>query len=357
MSTPLRGHKTAIQFGRETLFGAPAVATHRLEVLSENITPDIGFIRDPSLYDGLSRRAIYPGSLSTVGTFTTRGNYNGLGLLWDCLMGTAVYANNGGSATGVGPFKWTFTPKSLLNSLSFQIPHGGDIAGETGGYVRVTGAVIPAVTIRVRAGSGDEAMMSMEWEVYGSTMSVQTSGLTAVPATPAVDPIIFTQMTTALGPSVGAPETNDVRIKELEIRITTPIDRERRYLGSSSPDIPIRNDFFAPTYRITMEAHSREQLKSAIAVTKRGVGFKFTNGAAAAALRSLLFASSDTNATSFTAPVENYGIVTQTVEWEAVAATAAGSATTLYEGQGINDAMVIVADLSLGGTSLTTGTV
>lgn len=190
MPTPGIGHLSYVQIGRESTFGTAVAATHKLEIVSQSLSPVIGVIRDPSLNNQPSRRGLYKGGQLIRGTIVTRLNYAGQELLWDSLFGTATFGTKGATSVGAGnPYLHPFKEGDLLNSLTLELAEG-NIAAST--VQRVVGAIVTGVVVRATAGNNESAMLTAEWSFIGvskGTGATATGALTA--ATP--NPVLYHQ--------------------------------------------------------------------------------------------------------------------------------------------------------------------
>jgi hypothetical protein len=307
MATPGRGHKSWLQYGIESSYGVTAVATHKVEIISMKIDPIIGVIRDPSLYDGVARRAIYQGGLMYKGSFTIRATYAGIGMLWKHALGAA-------SVSAGPPYTHTFKESAALQSLTLQMIEG-DVP--TGHYMAVTGAIITGFTIRGSAGQGNDGMLTVEFEILAKNKADVTGSPTSITNFPALNPVLFHQATLVdLGAGDVAfvpPSTGpDVRVRSFEITHRSSYAEDRFYLGSTTIDQPLRSDFISCQWKITSEFQSVEQFTYAAAFTAGDPEIIFTQSSNAI----LRLVSNSANLVEYSNPVENYGIILAQATWE-----------------------------------------
>jgi len=258
MGTPSIGHKSYLQIGKESTYGTGVAATGpKLEVISADISPQIGVIDDPSLYSAVARRGIYQGGLLYGGRFSVRANYEGmLRLLEGVLPG----------ASKVGPtettvYTYTFKEATTLNSYTFELIEG-DIA--TTKCQDIYGVMFTGMTIKGTAGQGPDAMVQCDFEVIAKDKS-DTQTPTGALSFPTVYPVLFHQATTVDDGT--ADPAASVRIRSFEVSFKNALSDDRYYLGSANIDQPLRNDFVSCEWKFTQEFQTMTLFQAAKAFT------------------------------------------------------------------------------------------
>lgn len=375
-AVPGLGHKSFMQFRREDTYGtAPTLgATNRLEIISQNIQPVVGVIRDPSLNNQPSRRALYKGGYLYRGTIVTRLNYVGMLPLIDAVMGTATYGVAGSASTGPVSTIYThvFKEGSLVNSYTIELGEG-DIP--TGKVQQLKGAKVTGVTIRFTAGNSEAAMLQAEWSILaqdkvsnvtptaisvagctntgttltraagswyadhvrvgsvisgtgitaGTTVASITSAtvlvasvtgtassaaLTFTPTAPATAPVLCHQATIV----DNGVATSGVALRNAEISIQSNLTEDRFYAGSANIDEPLRGDFLTSSMRLGMEFNAIAGFDAAKAFTTGSPELKFSDGAGNPS--TFTFRMSEASQTEYGNPVEGYGVIMQNMMWE-----------------------------------------
>src|SRR3990172_809097 len=152
------GRKSYIQFGLEATWGTGVAATNRLEVISMDLAPDQGTILDPSLNNSVGRRGVFQGGRVIRGTILVRCNYQGMLKLMKALFGVTWTPTLVEAATSWDHIIHDQLAQLGVHSLTIELIEG-DI--DVGKCQRLTGAVITALTLRIVAGQGQDAMMQV----------------------------------------------------------------------------------------------------------------------------------------------------------------------------------------------------
>lgn len=307
MGTPAQGHKSYMQFGRESTYGTAATVTHRVGFVSASIQPDIGIVRDPTLNNSVLRDTLYPVGERATGTIEMVMDYEGLLLLWDGVFGTGTYGNTGGTTTGAGPYAHAFVEKSFLNSYTIELIEG-DVP--TTKCQRLLGAKIVGFTVRGEAGQGENALVRVTWDIVAMSKTSNiavTSPLTAVTRIP----VLFHQSTIVDDGTADAAGL--IRMRSFELKMESPIADDRFYLGSTTIDEPLRNDFCTTTLRVVKEFQSDTLLAAFKAGTAGSPQLQFTSGT-----NIYDFAIANAKLTAYSHEVSGYGILTQDATWEAL---------------------------------------
>ena len=162
---PGLGLKSYLQLARETIYGQqPTYIGHpKVEIISENLTPQIGSIRDPSLSNSPSRRALYEAGKLYSGSIVVRGAYEGVLEMLRGVFGDYTPTELSAAKSYDHVFKNHATPSSY--SLEMVV---GDIP--TGTCFRLSGAKFRSVTLRMTAGQGNDAMLQAEFGVVARDM-------------------------------------------------------------------------------------------------------------------------------------------------------------------------------------------
>jgi hypothetical protein len=301
MGIPGKGHLSYLQFAEESSYGTAVASTHKIEVINMDIGPFVGVVRDPSLYDGVSRRGIFQGGTGFRGRFTTRMNYEGMGVLLKATLGGTP------TVSGSNPYTHTFKEGSTPPSLTLQCIEGNVPAG---GYFRVDGAYITAMTLRGSAGQGEDSMVQAEFEVVAKSKVSVASAPASVANFPALEPLLFHQTTTV---DTGTNDSAaDVRLRSFELSYRNSYDLERFYFGSTTVDQPIRNGFVECRWRITQEFQTKSQFDNAVAFATERLDLVFTSGT-----KSFRASSGSAVITEYANPIEGYGIIMANSTWEA----------------------------------------
>lgn len=197
MPVPGLGHRSYIQIAKQSAYDTFVQPTAdargvKLEIINWRVEPVIGVIRDPSLYNAVTRRAIYQGGRSVRGTFTVRCNYEGLEELYRSAMADYSQGLVGGSADQVRDH--VFALGSTLGMLSIECVWGDIPQGKC---FRLTGCKMVGMTIRGTAGQGNDAMLTVEFTVLAKNMTSnhdftdpEVAVSTASPATMAANGVI-----------------------------------------------------------------------------------------------------------------------------------------------------------------------
>ena len=296
MPVPGLGGGTLLCFGTETSYGtALAVPTHKVEIIKWNVTPSVTYIPDTSLYSGVARRGLFKGPTSIAGSFTTRGNFSGgaFTLLWQKAMGS-------GSSVDTATNIHTMKEQQTLDSMTMYL----NLAGLT--WVQYVGVIITGVTLRVNASTGDDSLMTWEWSIIARSATAGVSAPTIPTNFPTLNAILFHQAVTV----DDGPTATGAQVKNLEIAIANGLAQDRFYLGSTTVDRPVRNDFLKCTYKITEEfltGQTTEPLTAALAGSVVAPIFKFSDGGGTP--QTFEFKSNTGVITEVSQPVEGYGIV------------------------------------------------
>jgi hypothetical protein len=312
------GLNSYIQFGRETAtYGTDAAATHKLEILSEDMAPVIAAIRDPSLYNARSRRGVFQGPFRAAGKVKMRANYEGLSMLLDWFFGTATFGSQGGtdgSATN-GIYPHTFAEKAVLNSYTLEVIKGGLPASKCYQFV---GTKCNGMTFSVQAAVGDAAMMTVELDLMAKdvTSNVDPTGALVLPP---ITPVLYHQCITA-SIKDGSNETTNARITALEISLSNNLDPDSFYLGSLTADETLPIDFMTAKWKFTAKYLDKtvwDLARTFTAATGTELQMSF-NDARTPGVRTLIFHSKYGFLTAVGAPTTGPGYILQDYEYEPI---------------------------------------
>ena len=303
MAVPGLGHKSYLQVGREAVWGTAVAATHRFGVKRMSIEPVIGAIRDEQLNDKPFRDALYQGGLLYKGTVAMNLTYAGQMLLFDGVFGTATFGSNGGATSGVGPYTHTFNQKALLNSYTLQMIEGNILDTKC---QRVDGAKIVGMRIRGESGTGELAILEVEFDFLAKdkTVNIAPTGSLTIQNTA---PVLYHQATTV----DNGIRTSSVSISSFEIELPNPVHEDRFYLGAVNIDEPIRSNFSEPKWRFSAELQSDDELEAADAFTTGTPQLIFTSGTT-----TMTFEMGEAKLIEYSNPVSNYGRIMQSFTWE-----------------------------------------
>jgi hypothetical protein len=305
---PGLGFKSYIQLAPETTYGTAVAATSKLELIEATISPVIGVILDPSLYNKQSRRALYLGGLLFKGTIKVRLNFEGMLELLRGVTGTYTFPTVGGETV---IRDHTFKEGATLKTYTIELIEG-DVA--TGKCQRLVGATLTDLQLAWTAGVGVDAMGVATFTVVAKD---KVSGVTPTAALnfPAIFPVLFHQaITTDDGITIDA--TN--RLRSFEVMLSNPHDEARFYLGAVNIDQPVRNDFIKPTMKFTQEFQTAGQFDAARAFTAVSpqVVFQHPTTIGVASKREFEVRMNSAQVTSFSVPVTGYGVLISTCEIE-----------------------------------------
>jgi len=316
---PGLGHKSYLQIGpKETTYGTYIAPTSKLELISWDVEPNVSVIQDPSLYSAQSRRGLFQGPYSVRGTFVVRLNFEGLLELFRGLFGT--YSN---SLVETGVRDHTFKEGATLNSYSPEVIIGDVTAGKS---FRVLGMKLISMRVSGRAGTGDDAMLQVEFTVLAKDyVSNQTP--TGALSFPAVFPVLYHQGITMDDGTADA--AGSVRIRSFEVTLEQPHTEDRFYLGSLTMDEPLRQDFLTARWRFEQEFTTLTQWDAARAFTNGSPQLIFQNPTTigSTSKREFELRSNKSQLVEMSAPVAGYGVILSTAVWEAYNDT--GDATAL----------------------------
>lgn len=183
---PGLGNKSFVQVGLELTPNVPVAATTRYELISCDMAPVIGVIEDQSLYNGVSQRAFYQGGQLFKGKLVMRCNLDGYLELYRGSFGGYTRTVVGGETI---VFDSVFKEAQSLNSYTFEISKGDMPTGKCEQYA---GCKISTLMIKGTAGTGNDAMLTVEVGILGRSVSLSatpTGSLTA----PALFPVLYHQ--------------------------------------------------------------------------------------------------------------------------------------------------------------------
>ena len=302
------GHKSYIQFGRESTWGTAVAATKRTEIVDWNVDLVPGFARDPSLNNQRSRRNVFPAGQFWRGTFKVRLNFLDIGhlTLLDAVFGTSAFGSKGVVTTGAGPtYTHTFKELPLLNSYTVEIIEG-DIPSTTQ-CMRMFGAKFRSITFTVEAVQGEAAFLMAEFEVIAKDVTdsfTRTSALTA--AVPS--PILFHHATTV----DDGINTSGIVVKSARFNMRQPTtEADRLGLGSTLINEPLPNEFMEAMVEFREEFKGVELLQAAKAGTPGSPELLFTN------THTFQILAAEAIITGYSNPIRGYGLIESTVGWEA----------------------------------------
>lgn len=266
-----QGFKSYIQFGTEAVWGTAVAATNRLEIISMDVSPEMGVILDPSLNNSVGRRGVFQGGIVYRGNIVMRANYQGMSRIFKHVLGVA-----GTSTVVEGSVSWDnvfhdaqaqLTPNRSMTIEMIE----GDI--ETGKAQRLVGAVVESCTIRGTAGQGSDAMLQIELEVVAKDKVVNFTPTGALSA-PAVNPVMTKQGFTV----DDGVTTSGLFVRSFELAYRAPTDAERFYLGSVNPAEFVRDDFVGATWRFTQDLQTDDALAALQAFTPASPQLIFRGG-------------------------------------------------------------------------------
>lgn len=252
------GFKSWCQIARESFFGTkPANGFHKFEFLSLDVKPVKAVFADKSLSNSLSTKGYISGSYKVTGTLRMRAN-SLAGLLG------IIRAVTGHNPTGVTVptqtptvYDFTFLPQSALESYSFEYSPGDVAAGLCN---LIVGMVFTGMTLSCEATDTEAGMMVMELPFFAKDLTTdQTFTSSGSVDFETVSPFMYHHalMTTGelLDGTGDAPA--DIRLKSFQFSIDNVLADNRFYIGSSTPDKPIRNGILTPSIKFRRELQSQ----------------------------------------------------------------------------------------------------
>jgi hypothetical protein len=307
---PGMGFKSFLQLGIESTWGTAVAATHKFELISENLTNSIGKILDPSLYNARSRRGRYQGGQIAKGQIKVRANYEGLMMLFDWAMGTATWGSVGGTSSAApSPYIHTFVEHSYLNSYTLQISKGDMPVGTCFTF---PGAKCTGITFAGKAGNGEDAMLTVTLDVIskpGLSSQTPTTNLVLAP----IGPILCVQGTAASLKDASGDTATGLRIRSFEVKLASKCAEDSYYVGALSADEAIPNDFLDCSWTIEEEFLSKSLWDKAQAFTSGELALVFDN----TANYNLTLHSGTAYVEDVSVPVSGAGIITQKVTYGA----------------------------------------
>lgn len=306
MATPGVGHLSYVQIAKQATAGTATTATHRYELVSWNVPSLTGAARDRSLNStAVSRRSLSPVGLIHKGSFTVRANYEGMAPLWNCVTTAA------GVKTGTtSPYTYTFKESSRYQRSTIYLIPGGTVSSVQ--QLVYVDAYITGFTVRCAAGSGDDSMMTWEFDFISPTMTQSTSAPTSL-STATPRPISFNHAST-YDMGLGAVAA-DTRIKSFEASFKQPFSEDRFYVGSLSADSGLRNDFATCQWRFTAELQTADAWV-AVANSSTTVAPTLTFAEPGSTGRTFQIKSSSCMVTEYSNPIESYGVIPMNVTYE-----------------------------------------
>lgn len=335
MPTPGFGFSSYLQVGIESTPGTAVPATIQLELVDWNIAPVTGVARDPSFWGRRSRRAIYQVGRYYKGTFSVRGNYEGLEELLRGATGYYAGTNNNPSPL-VNTHAFTegttgaFTPNLrsyTLRAVWGNIPAGLCFLG--------TGCKLVGVSFKAAAGTGNDAMGVFTFDVV--MMDMQSGqAITSALSFPSVYPVLFPHGNAATD-GTGDNFTTTLRITGVEFSLKTPHAEDRLYIGGGvTPDVALQNDALTATVKLTQEFNSVSQFDAArnFASGAAEVVFQHPTIITGAHHREFGFRVRTGNPVDWSAPITGYGIIKSTATFEGTYDATDLSAFRLYTKNG-----------------------
>ena len=312
MGTPAQANQSYLQLGREATFGTGVAATRRLGIISDDPRPDVGVIRSRVLNNTVSRVNLYQAGYLWRYRSLLQLNYEGLLFILDGLQGTATFAANGGTTTGVGPYVHTFVEKQVLNSYTLEVIQGNIPAAQV---LRLLGAKIASARIGCKAGTDDDAVCTadVEWLAIDATPGFAiTTGLTAATELP----VLFHEASTVddgTADTWNSGLTTDVVLKEFELEVVNAVNARRFGMGRKQPLEFVRNGYQVTTMRGKKEYMKKTMLDAVLAFTAGSPKLVFGS----VATKRLTFDVGTAHITQHNNPSRDPDIIEQEFTWEA----------------------------------------
>lgn len=305
---PGKGHDHYIQIAREAVWGTDLAATRKLNVISTDMGPVFGKVRSDTITADRNRKQILLGPGYGRATIELDALFTSQLHLWDAAFGTGTYAADGGTATGAGPYVWTFKQRALFNSYVIEavtnIPAGKaeQLVGAKLNRLRFSGAT---------GLDAKPCKLLTEWIGKSWSDNVTPTGALSVTTPISVMP---SHIDTAALDVGTADAAGSDRLKAWEISIDNKLT-DGRYYGAATMDEPLTDDFAETQIKWTMEFTSKTALDEYIANTAGNPTIKFAQSANVY----IQFAmGSGYIVTPINRPISRWGIYTQEFTYEAV---------------------------------------
>jgi hypothetical protein len=258
------------QFGRESVWGTDAAATHRLRFLSVRPEVSSGLI-DQDVMDGtglLIARQL--GKKAVRFTLETELTHTNFGLLWDGIFGTATFGANGVATTGPAGSDYThvFTHKDLLNSYTLEIGMGDPDNTPAAKCEQIVGAKIVQATVSGAPHERLRARLVFEGKDYSNAVTPTTLS----PVSPTLQDCVLFDNLSAFNDGIGS--SGMIVGFELSIDNKSP----GRDFADELIAEPIRQDFPEISYMIREEFQSKSALDAQLARTSGAPSLTFTSG-------------------------------------------------------------------------------
>jgi hypothetical protein len=323
MTNPALGFKSYLQAGAESTYGTPVAATAKSEVMPGDMCDLVpGIIDDASLNSQRARRGFYDGVQYYKGSTKMRANYEGKVLL---MMLRSLFGNY---ATGVGTpvndagvVNHIFTEGGNSYPLTLQ-RNVGDVASTTGVYGKVfrpAGVKVNQGTFEMQAGSGGKGMgiWSFDYIAQDQTSDQTPTGALSLPL---LNPVLYRQ-TLSFSDGTG-DATADVKIRSIKFGFNAPLtNADRAFLASTNLiDEPLPNDFVVATCEIQQEFKTKSQFNIARNRTAVAPNVIFQGGFCSGSVNDkfeLEIRMQQAKFIGYTNPVEGYGVLTSTAQFQA----------------------------------------
>lgn len=312
------GRKAWLQIGKATTWGTSVAATGlRYEVLEWSIKPEFTFVRDRSLYDGVTHRQISVGVKMWRGTFKLRLNYRGFLKILEMAMGQDAAAPVTPAVTGPnadGIYTHIFYHGGNLSFYTAELLEAGVDGATT--VADFEDVVCQEAKFMGRAAPGDESMCTCEITILSRNRTVaQTAAALSFWQNA---PVFFGDADSA-NIIAGSDAFADTRIRSWSFTVRNPLTDDRLYFGGGNQlDQVLRADFSELVVEMEQEWQKQTQYADLAAGTARQIKMRFRDPVAiGASNRYIEFDLPLAKITDFDPPINVYREIMSRTRWEA----------------------------------------
>lgn len=290
-------------------------------------------IESRALYAGLSARALYQMGIKVAGSIAMEARYEGLAKIVAAMMGQLGTFTLTSVAVQTAVYHAGYTAQLGLPSLSLEVDEAG-IYASGGDCSVVTGIVIPRARFTVNAGQGEDAMLRMALDILAKDKTPQTTAqyTAGVPAA-SQTPVFFFESEDANFSDGSGDAVAGVNVTGIEIEIVNALTDNRFHIAPVSKNIkqPLRSNRVQVFWTIKKEFTSQALYLAQRNFTDGALKAKFLSGtnipsSSPATPYSIMFNTTKAKVVSEEHRENTFGIVEQTVRWQAYHDTAGSPA-------------------------------